>query len=91
MEARRPTLQRQFSRQSFGGGRVIHCLGPGSPIRNGVASPFRNHRGCWAEFGVLAASVVVGNILFRTARRDRLARRQFVRYDGTLDDLLESM
>jgi len=51
--------------------------------------PVRSDRGLWAGIGILAASVVVAMILFRTARRDRLARRQLVRYDGPLDDLLE--
>jgi hypothetical protein len=51
--------------------------------------PFQSHRGCWAGIGVLAASVAVGDIPFGAARRDRLARRQFARYDGPLDDLLE--
>jgi hypothetical protein len=50
---------------------------------------FQSHRGCWAGIAVLAASVVIGDILFGAARRDRLARRQLARYDGTLDDLLE--
>lgn len=52
-------------------------------------SPFQSHRRCWAGIRILAASVNVGDILFRAARRDRLARRQLARYDGTLDDLLE--
>ena len=51
--------------------------------------PVRSDRGLWAGIGILAASVVVAIILFRTARRDRLARRQLARYDGPLDDLLE--
>lgn len=51
--------------------------------------PVRSDRGLWAGIGILAASVVVALLLFRTARRDRLARRQLARYDGPLDDLLE--
>ena len=54
-----------------------------------AAMPVRSDRGLWAGIGILAASVVVAFILFRTARRDRLARRQLARYDGPLDDLLE--
>jgi hypothetical protein len=51
--------------------------------------PVRSDRGLWAGIGILAASVAVALLLFRTARRDRLARRQLARYDGPLDDLLE--
>lgn len=54
-----------------------------------AAMPVRSDRGLWAGIAILAASVVVAIILFRTARRDRLARRQLARYDGPLDDLLE--
>ncbi len=51
--------------------------------------PVRSDRGLWAGIGILAASVAVALLLFRTARRDRLARRQLARYDRPLDDLLE--
>jgi hypothetical protein len=54
-----------------------------------ASAPVQGDRGLWAGIGILAASVVVAIILFRTARRDRLARRQSARYDGPLDDLLE--
>ena len=46
-----------------------------------ASAPVRGDRGVWAGIGILAASVVVAIILFRTARRDRLARRQSARYD----------
>jgi hypothetical protein len=54
-----------------------------------ATAPGRSDRGLRTGIAILAACVVVAVILFRTARRDRLARRQLARYDGPLDDLLE--
>jgi hypothetical protein len=49
----------------------------------------RGDRGWWAGLAILAASLIVALVLWRTACRDRLARQRLARYDGPLDDLLE--
>jgi hypothetical protein len=46
-------------------------------------------RGLWAGLAILAGGAVVALVLWRTARRDRLARQRLARYDDRLDDLLE--